>query len=163
MPSVPADEGWKFKGGARVQKIRAIDDFHISGINGPTSVGERTQYEDLDILLEILPALARAGPRRPFHIPLRKDDVVGAYKALAVRREPLLCVVTLAPESTRRGAAMQLSSCPCGALSSVHSWHKVGAAFQRMLLALFWVAHPRFVDGCFRSSPKRREMFRRWP
>ena len=145
-PRFGVDEGWKVKRGAVVRAVRAIDDFHASGINEATQVSERICYDDLDTLVAV-GQLVRQNSPGPLR--LRKDDVVGAYKTLPIRTVHLPYAVAVTEDAACTGVALQLFSCPFGALSSVHSWHRVGFAIQHVLAHLFRIFYPRFVDDFF--------------
>ena len=148
-PRFPADEGFKCKRGVRVRSIRAIDDFLASRINEATSLCEQVRHDSLDVLIGIAQHLRKFRGDRPRRFLLRKDDVSGAFKTLPLRREDLPCAIAVLPDSVKEGKAIQLFTCPFGAKSSVLSWHRVGDAFQRILLRLFAVVNPRFVDDHF--------------
>ena len=157
-PRFGVDEGWKFKGSSFVRAVRAIDDFHASNVNEATQVEERVRHEHLDALVAIGQGIWEAsGPDRgPAALRLRKDDVVGAYKTLPICADDLPCVAAVTEDTAQTGLALQLFSCPFGALSSVHAWHRVGAALQHVLVELFRILYPRFVDDFFgvdRATP----------
>jgi len=144
-PRFVVDEGYKHNAtsGAWKRKIRMIDDFLFSLVNAAASPGERIQHDHLDVLV----ALARQiGHGR---IRFRKCDFANAFKTLPLRNEELfLAVATLLGENGEVWA-LQLLSCPFGAVGSVHAWHRFGAAIQSILANVFAVAYPRYVDDLF--------------
>ena len=156
-PRFPADEGWQCREGAWLRKVRAIDDFHASRVNEATSLRERVRHDSLDVLIGISQHLWKSRGGEPRRLLLRKDDVVGAFKTLPLRREDLPCALAVLPESVKEGKALQLFTCPFGAKSSVLSWHRVGDAFQRILLHLFAILYPRFVDDHFGVDEEGQE------
>ena len=143
-PRFPIDEGYKVKGGKRTRKVRCIDDFSASMINAMTSVGEAIRHDSLDVLVSLYRCLGRDHQRMRF----RKDDFVGAFKTLPLCSEQLHLALT-AWTSAGGIRAMRLFSAPFGAVSSVHSWHRFGAAIQRILARLFLIWYPRYVDDLF--------------
>ena len=149
-PRFPADEGWRRRQGVWYHKARPIDDFRASKINGATSACERIRHDSLDVLLGAAQTLWKNRQVSTVcRLRIRKDDVSGAFKTLPLRREDLPCAIAILAESAKRGKALQLFTCPFGAESSVHAWHRVGDALQRILLRLFAIVDPRFVDDFF--------------
>ena len=143
-PRFAVDQGFKLKKRKRVRKVRAMDDFTASLINALTSVGEAIRHDSLDALVAIYRRLGR-GSRK---IRFRKEDFVAAFKTLPLKEEHLQLAVA-AWLSGKGVRAVQLLAAPFGALSSVHSWHRVGAAVQRILARLFAIPHARYVDDLF--------------
>ena len=143
-PRFPVDEGSKWKDGRRVRKVRSVDDFTASLINALTSVGEAIRHDSLDVLVEIYRRLGRKNR----NVRFRKEDFVGAFKALPLKSDHLHLAVT-AWMSAGGVRTAQLFAAPFGALSSVHAWHRFGAAVQRILVRLFEIAYARYVDDLF--------------
>ena len=147
-PRFPADEGSKLKCGVNVRKVRCIDDFSASTVNALASVGEAIKHDSLDVLVALYRGLGRSFRKLRF----RKDDFVGAFKTLPLCAEHLhLAVAAWMSEDGVR--VLQLLAAPFGALSSVHAWHRLGAAVQRILASLFVVPYPRYVDDLFGLDP----------
>jgi len=143
-PRFVVDEGLRRKRSGKVEKkIRLIDDFLASMVNAAASPGERVQHDHLDVLV----ALARQiGHGR---LRFRKCDFVNAFKTLPVRSEDLFLAVAVMLGENNAVWALQLLSCPFGAVGSVHAWHRFGAAVQLILANVFAVAYPRYVDDMF--------------
>ena len=146
-PRIPADECYRLKDGPWCRRVRPIDDVAASKVNGCTSLGEHLAHDSLDTLVGVAQEIQWADPQS--HLKLRKDDVTGAFKTLPLREQDLPLAVAVTKRSAQNGYAVQLLCCPFGVLSSVLSWHRVGDAFQRILLVLFLVAQPRYVDDLF--------------
>jgi hypothetical protein len=111
------------------------------------SAGERIHHDTLDVLVALFqekcsyPGHVRAG--------FLKDDFVGAYKTLPLRYENLPMAVAVWASAAGSLQVLQFLCCPFGAVSSVYSWHRFGAAIQRILANVFEVAYPRYVDDLF--------------
>ena len=144
-PRFPADEGVKVKNGIPRRKVRCIDDFTASLINAATAVGESIHHDTLDVLAALLHYFGGSGQR----IRFRKDDFVGAYKTLPLRADDLDLAFAVWRDAHGQMRALRLLCCPFGAVSSVHAWHRVGAAVQCILANLFAVVYARYVDDLF--------------
>ena len=66
-----------------------------------------------------------------------------------MRSEDLALAVAVWCDAGGALRAMQLYSCPFGAVSSVHAWNRLGAAVQCILANLFLVVYARYVDDLF--------------
>ena len=122
-PRFPADEGLKLKRGAWKRSVRCIDDFIASRINAAVAPGETIHHDTLDVLVALLHQVGVGG--RP--VRFRKDDFVGAYKTLPLRSEDLELAVALWRDASNELRAVQLYSCPFGAVGNVYAWHRLGA------------------------------------
>jgi len=147
-PRFAVDEGWRFRERQWSRKVRAIDDLTASGVNGATALSERVENETLDDLAAAAQCLV-AGGASAEDIRFRKEDVSGAYKTLPLHSDHLPFAAAVTAESVSQGRYLQLLCCPFGAKASVHAWQRVGAAFQAILLSLFSIVYPRFVDDFF--------------
>ena len=147
-PRFAADEGWRFRDGQWSLKVRAIDDLTASGVNGATTVSERVAHETLDDLVAAAQCLI-AGGASAADVRFRKDDVCEAYKTLPLHSEHLPFAAAVTAEAVSQDQFLQLLCCPFGGKASVHAWQRVGAAFQAILLRLFSIVYPRFVDDFF--------------
>jgi len=128
-------------------KIRMIDDYLASRVNMATSVGEKIEHDTLDVLVSLARQIGSA------ELKFRKADFVGAFKTLPLRCADLHLAVSILMGENADLLALQLWSCPFGALSSVHSWHRFGAAIQLILANLFDIPYPRYVDDLFGVDP----------
>ena len=150
-PRFPADEGWRFREGRWFRKVRAIDDLTASGVNAATGLSECVAHETLDDLAAAAQCLI-AGGASAADVRFHKDDVREAYKTLPLQSEHLPFAAAVTAESVEQGQFLQLLCCPFGAKASVHAWQRVGAAFQCILLGLFSIVYPRFVDDFFGTN-----------
>jgi len=143
-PRFIVDEGYKrdSQGHCR-RKIRMIDDFLASLVNAAASVGERIQHDHLDVLVSLARQIGHGRLR------FRKCDFSNAFKTLPLRNEELFLAVSAFLGEDGQVWALQLLSCPFGAIGSVHAWHRFGAAIQNILANVFAIAYPRYVDDLF--------------
>jgi len=143
-PRFVVDEGYKKNAqGKWRRKIRMIDDFLASLVNAAASVGERIQHDHLDVLVSLARQIGHGRLR------FRKCDFANAFKTLPLRNEELFLAVAALLGEDGEVWALQLLSCPFGAIGSVHAWHRFGAAIQNILANVFAIAYPRYVDDLF--------------
>ena len=128
-------------------KIRCIDDFTASAVNGAVVHSERTCPDTLDTLV----ALVRHAAAGKQHIAMRwrKDDFWHAFKTLPICSGHLPLAATAWPEAVADGKALQLLCLPFGSSASVSGWDRFGLAIQGILAALFHLLYLRFVDDMF--------------
>jgi hypothetical protein len=131
--------------------VRTIDDFTASLINHAVASGEKLRHEGLDTLV----ALIQREVKSRCGVLMRKDDFVGAFKTLPLRKKDLDLAIAVTKLATGEVRALQLWCCPFGAVASVHAWHRVGAALQQVLAKLFLVAYARYVDDMLGADAKR--------
>jgi hypothetical protein len=144
-PRFVIDQGFKLKKGVQIRSLRLIDDFTASMVNLTAALGEKCSHDYIDTLVGLIQLLSSNGGK----VRLRKDDFVGAYKTLPLKTDELDLAVAIIKVAGGKVRALQLLSCPFGAVGSVHAWHRVGAAIQFILAKLFGVAYPRYVDDLF--------------
>ena len=142
----PVDEGWVKQGSDWHLKVRCIDDFTASLVNGAVSVGESVQHDTLDALLALLRRVVLQGEGGA---TLRKEDFVHAFRTLPLASSHLQFAVATWQSAAAEGYALQLLACPFGASASVYNWERFGAAVRAILAQLFFIVFLRFVDDLF--------------
>jgi hypothetical protein len=132
-------------------------------VNAAASAGERIQHDHLDAMVALARQIGHGGLR------FRKCDFVNAFKTLPLRSEDLHLAVAVFLGEHDQLQALQLLSCPFGAVASVHAWHRFGAAIQTILANVFAIAYPRYVDDLFgldaidaEHTPEETAAFTEW-
>ena len=143
--TIPSDQGWRYKSGEWLRKVRLIDDFTASFINEATSPGETLSHDTLDALVAFLQKMGEDGASAKF----RKEDFVGAFKTLLIRVQHLWLAVVVHLDASERIHALQLWARPFGAVASVRAWHRFGSGIQLILAKLFRIPYARYVDDLF--------------
>ena len=126
-------------------KLRAVDDFSVSGCNAAAVASERLKTDSLDAYLELLQSLyAHSGS----DISMWKADIDSAY-----RRVPV------APEHRDFGwvafkhhdaiYASQHYCLPFGSMPSVHHWDRVGSLLRALARRVLFLPVLRFVDDFY--------------
>ena len=145
-PRFPAVQGWKDTPNGRVPRVRCIDDFTASKVNGATVRPEKSVPETLDTLVALI-RFQSQGNKAPTR--WRKDDFVQAFKSLPICTMDLPLAVTVWPEAIQQGKCLQLFALPFGSSASVAGWDRFGLAVQAILARIFALVYLRFVDDLF--------------
>ena len=131
-------------------KVRCIDDFRASNINGAVTVMEKLRHDHHDDLLQTIGAIADHG-----HVPqLIKADFRGAYRTIPLdpaQAREYGTILTYDTDSNNWVTAQQ-HACPFGAVASVYHWERTAGAITSILR---WIGLPacRYVDDLFMAVP----------
>ena len=129
-------------------KIRCIDDFLASLVNGATSVYHRIRMDGIPMLLLLLSTLMTIIPSAT--VLLCKSDFSAAYRSLPILTAHLAFSDILFYDSKLQGwrIATQFAM-PFGAVAAVYAWDRIGAAVTAILRHLFCFPLLRYVDDLF--------------
>lgn len=130
-------------------KVRPVDDFTRSGVNGACAPAEKLGVEGVDMLV----ALARIFYASHGEIPeLWKADIDSAYRRIPLDPADRWAAVSIFKEGDRLWCS-QHQVCPFGALASCHDWDRVAAMLAHFARQLAKLPVLRYVDDYF--SPDR--------
>ncbi|CAK0846148.1 unnamed protein product, partial [Prorocentrum cordatum] len=130
-------------------KVRPMDDFTRSGVNGARAPAEKLGVEGVDMLV----ALARVFYASRGEIPeLWKADIDSAYRRIPLDPADRWAAVSIFKQGDRLWCS-QHQVCPFGALASCHDWGRVAAMLAHFARQLAKLPVLRYVDDYF--SPDR--------
>ena len=126
-------------------KVRPVDDFTRSGVNGACAPAEKLSVEGADQLV----AVARAFFGLHGVIPeLWKADIDSAYRRIPLAPADRWAAVSVFKEGGRLWCSQHLV-CPFGALASCHDWDRVAAMLSHFARRLAKLPVSRYVDDYF--------------
>ena len=130
-------------------KIRCIDDFKASDINGHTTSNEKVHHNHLDDLVAVGQLIGQH-----HHQPkLIKGDFKGAYRTVPINPDHHdLAGILVFDTDLNRWVTTTQHALPFGALSAVYGWERVGAALVAILRSIGLPAL-RYVDDIFMAVP----------
>ena len=129
-------------------KLRCIDDFAESLVNGMCRIGRRIRMGRVSDALASARILAAAWPSED--VLLCKSDFKAAYRGCPIRSEHLdfARIVLEDPESGKTREATQWAM-PFGAVAAVYAWDRVGEAITAIVSELLLIPLSRYVDDIF--------------
>ena len=133
-------------------KIRTIDDYRRSLVNGMCSVDTRIQMGHVNDVICMTSALSQAGYTGELHII--KSDFKAAYRACPILPEHLhLSRVALWDPGVKEYRESTQLAMPFGAVSAVYAWHRLGGLITSILQSALKYPISRFVDDLFTVCP----------
>ena len=135
-------------------KIRCIDDFAASLVNGLVRVSRRLRLGRISDVLSSAAKLSGRGGRK---IRLLKSDFKAAYQCCPILKEHLGYAAILFSDliSGNLVEATQYAM-PFGAVAAVYAWDRVGEAIVRIIEHVLVVAIGRYVVVAWRTSKRLR-------
>jgi len=126
-------------------KVRPVDDFTRSRVNGACAPAEKLSVEGADQLV----AVARAFFELHGALPeLWKADIDSAYRRIPLAPADRWAAVSIFKEGGRLWCS-QHQVCPFGALASCHDWDRVAAMLSHFAKRLAKLPVSRYVDDYF--------------
>ncbi|CAK0791693.1 unnamed protein product, partial [Prorocentrum cordatum] len=126
-------------------KVRPVDDFTRSRVNGACAPAEKLSVEGADQLV----AVARAFFELHGALPeLWKADIDSAYRRIPLAPADMWAAVSVFKEGGRLWCSQHLV-CPFGALASCHDWGRVAAMLSHFARRLAQLPVGRYVDVYF--------------
>ncbi|CAK0831509.1 unnamed protein product, partial [Prorocentrum cordatum] len=126
-------------------KVRPVDDFTRSRVNGARAPAEKLSVEGADQLV----AVARAFFELHGALPeLRQADIDSAHRRIPLAPADRWAAVSVFKEGGRLWCSQHLV-CPFGALASCHDWDRVAAMLSHFARRLAKLPVSRYVNDSF--------------
>jgi len=134
-------------------KLRPIDDYLSSEINGLSRVGKRISVGKIDTMLSSMKLMKKNNPKRK--LVIIKSDFKSAYRSCPIKKEHLdwTKIVVWDPKGKRYRQTRHFCM-PFGAVSAVYAWHRVGQALTTILSTALSIPFSRYVDDIFAAIPE---------
>ena len=134
-------------------KLRPIDDYLSSQINGLSRVGKRIFVGKTETIISSMTFVKRHRPGQK--LVTTKLDFKAAYRSCPIKREhPDWTTVIVWDPKKKRYRQTQHFCMPFGAVSAVYAWHRVGQALTAILSSALTIPFNRHVDDRFAAIPK---------
>ena len=127
------------------QKLRAVDDFTRGGCNPCTAASEKLHYDNLDVFIASLRAMAK---QHSTALELWKADIDAAYRRVPVAPEHRKFAWVVF-KRLGKPVISQHFSLPFGSLASVHHWDRVGESSLPRYYFRACALHCRFTPACY--------------
>jgi len=136
-----------------VTKLRPIDDYLSSEINGLSRVGKRITVGKIDTMISSMRLIKKRRPRQ--RMVIIKSDFKAAYRSCPIKKKHLKWTKVIVWDPKEGKYRQTRHFCmPFGAVSAVYAWHRVGQALTTILSTALSIPFNRYVDDIFAAIPE---------
>ena len=133
-------------------KLRPIDDYLSSEINGLSRVGKRISVGKISTMLSSIKLIKQRRPKQK--LVIIKSDFKAAYRACPIKKKHLKWTKVIVWDPKAKKYRQTRHFCmPFGAVSAVYAWHRVGQALTTILSTALSIPFNRYVDDIFAAIP----------
>ena len=127
-------------------KIRCVDDFSWSGINGASQTLESPKPHTIDVIAAMIMALMRT-PSDSEKWLARSFDLKNAYRQCAIHPESAqFSYIVVGDPFSKSLKVFRLKALPFGSVKSVHSFLRVSHSLWAILAEIFMIPVTNYFD-----------------